>query len=156
MISPSPKLALTDEERKRLRTLKIKLSEIANYDAGQLCITLQVSIERASELVASAVFQQVPSIGPKLAHNLIELGYYTLNELKNEQGAELVERLERLHGVWMDPCVEDVMRLAVYHANHPGSDNQWWDFTEERKAYRLQYGYPQNRPQSSWHEAGSR
>lgn len=155
-MSPSPKLALTEEERKRLRTLKIKLSEIANYDADQLSTTLQVSIGRAKELVASAVFQQVPSIGPKLAHNLIELGYYSLDELKNEQGAELVERLERLHGVWMDPCVEDVMRLAVYHANHPGSDKQWWDFREERKAYRLQNGYPQNRPKSSWHEAGSR
>ncbi|MFX3634980.1 MAG: helix-hairpin-helix domain-containing protein [Candidatus Pristimantibacillus sp.] len=155
-MSQSPKLALTEEERKRLRELKIKLSEIASYSKEQLSTTLQVNIERARELIASAVFQQVPSIGPKLALNLIELGYYSLEELKNEQGAELVERLERLHDVWMDPCVEDVMRLAVYHANHPGSDKQWWDFTEERKAYRSQNGYPNNRPKRSWHEAGSR
>lgn len=150
----TPKLPLTEGERTRLREAKIKLAEVAGYTPDQLSISLKVSEERASTLIALAQFQNVPSIGPKLAYNLIELGFYSLEQIKGggESGAQLVERLERLHGVWMDPCVEDVMRLAVHHANHPGSDKQWWDFTQERKAYREQHGYPADRPSKAWHE----
>ncbi|UOK56513.1 helix-hairpin-helix domain-containing protein [Bacillus sp. OVS6] len=52
----------------------------------------------------------------------------------------------------MDPCVEDVMRCVVYHANHPGSDKNWWEFTEDRKKYREIFGYPDDRPVKAWHE----
>jgi hypothetical protein len=149
----TPKLPLTDAERKTLRQAKIKLGSIAAFTAEQLSISLGSSLERAAILLAYAKFQAVPSIGPSLAQNLIELGFYDLSEIKSsgESGAQLVERLERLHGVWMDPCVEDVMRLAVHHANEPGSDKQWWDFTTERKAYRKLNGYPDDRPIKAWH-----
>lgn len=66
-------------------------------------------------------------------------GYACWSILKFQERVELtelVEVLERLHRVWMEPCVEDVMRLAVNHANVSGSDKQWWDFTAERIAYR--------------------
>ncbi|OBZ10321.1 helix-hairpin-helix domain-containing protein [Bacillus sp. FJAT-26390] len=150
----TPKLPLTDDERKRLRQAKIKLIAIAGFTASELSTTLNVPKERADLLLALAKFQAVPSIGPSLAHNLVELGFYSLDEIKaaGESGAQLVERLEKLHGVWMDPCVEDVMRLAVHHAGNPGSDKQWWDFTAERKTYRKQHGYPADRPSKSWHQ----
>ncbi|WP_139990855.1 helix-hairpin-helix domain-containing protein [Paenibacillus paridis] len=149
----TPKLPLTDAERKMLRQAKIKLGSIAAFTSDQLSISLGSSLERAAILLAYAKFQAVPSIGPSLAQNLIELGFYDLSEIKSsgESGAQLVERLERLHGVWMDPCVEDVMRLAVHHANEPGSGKQWWDFTAERKAYRKLNGYPDDRPIKAWH-----
>ena len=28
----------------------------------------------------------------------------------------------------------------------------WWDFTEERKKFRYENGYPKSRPQKSWVE----
>lgn len=151
---PVPKLPLTEIERKQLRAHKIKLLQIAEYDEEHLALTLNISLDRAKLLIALALFQQVPSIGPKLAYNLVELGFYSLDDIRSrgESGAELVDRLEKLHGVWMDPCVEDVMRLAVHHAYHRNSDKQWWDFTTERKAYRSKNGYPEDRPSKAWHE----
>lgn len=150
----APKLPLTDDERKLLRHAKVKLIEVKGCSEAELCMIMQIPQERAAYIRALAHFQNVPSIGPSLAQNLYELGFHTLDQIKSsgESGAQLVERLERLHGVWMDPCVEDVMRLAVHHANHPGSDKQWWDFTAERKLYRAEQGYPDNRPSKAWHE----
>lgn len=149
-----PKLPLTDVERKRLRALKIKLAQIADYSPVELAGSLDITEDRARLLSALASFQRVPSIGSKLAYNLVELGFYSLQDIKagGVSGEELINRLEKLHGVWMDPCVEDVMRLAVHHAHHPGSDKQWWDFTSERKAYRKEHGYPADRPSRAWHQ----
>lgn len=73
---------------------------------------------------------------------MLELGYYSLDEIKGENGSDLIDRLEEHYGNWMDPCVEDALRCIVYHANNPNSEKCWFDFTEERKKHRAQYGYP--------------
>jgi hypothetical protein len=153
MKQKSPKLPLTDKEREQLRKGKIKLSEIKEMKANKLAALIEVPNERARELIGLAVFQSIPSVGPKLAHNLaVDLGFSALEDVKNRRGEELVHELEKKYGVWMDPCVEDVMRCVVYHANHPGSDKNWWEFTEDRKKYREIYGYPDDRPVKAWHE----
>jgi hypothetical protein len=153
MKQKSPKLPLTDKEREQLRKGKIKLSEIKEMKANKLAALIEVTNERARELIGLAVFQSIPSVGPKLAHNLaVDLGFSALEDVKNRRGEELVHELEKKYGVWMDPCVEDVMRCVVYHANHPGSDKNWWEFTEDRKKYREIYGYPDDRPVKAWHE----
>lgn len=92
-----------------------------------------------------AEFQSVPSIGIKFAHDLISLGYYSLDELKNKDVAKLIEDLEVSTGTWMDPCVEDQYRLVVDYANNRDNCKKWWDYTEERKKYRIENGYPANR-----------
>lgn len=153
MKQKTPKLPLTDKEREQLRKGKIKLSEIKEMKANKLAALIEVPNERARELIGLAVFQSIPSVGPKLAHNLaVDLRFSALEDVKNRRGEELVHELEKKYGVWMDPCVEDVMRCVVYHANHPGSDKNWWEFTEERKKYREIYGYPDDRPVKAWHE----
>ena len=149
----SPKLPLHDSERSQLRSAKIKLSDIKNMESDKLASLIGISKDRARELVGLAVFQSIPSVGPKLAHNLVvDLGFSDVSELRDKKGEELVHELEKKYGVWMDPCVEDVMRCAVHHAKHPESDKNWWDFTEERKSYREKYGYPEDRPTKAWHE----
>jgi hypothetical protein len=148
----SPKLPLTSEERLNLRTCKVKLKEIADMDTSQLSQCLKSSFERAKYLRALAQFQSVPSIGPKLAQWVTELGLYSLEEIKNEDGADLTNRLEELFGYWEDPCVEDSLRCMVHHANEPDSDKNWWNFTSERRRYREQYGYPATRPTVPWYE----
>ncbi|MDQ0218789.1 Pathogenicity locus [Peribacillus cavernae] len=150
MESSSPKLPLTTEERSRLRACKIKLKQIAYMDVSELSQCLQ-SPKRAQFLYAMAQFQAVPSIGPKLAHLVIQLGYYSLEEIKDEDGANLLNNLEQQLGYWEDPCVEDSLRCVVHHANHPQSDKSWWHFTTERKMYREQYGYPASRPSIPWY-----
>ncbi|MER2118942.1 MAG: helix-hairpin-helix domain-containing protein [Solibacillus sp.] len=152
MKKSTPKLPLTSEERMNLRKCKVKLNEIALMDIQQLTACLQSTYERAKYLRGLAQFQAIPSIGPKLAQWVTELGYYSLEELKNKDGADLTNRLEEQFGYWEDPCVEDSLRCIVHHANYSNSEKSWWHFTDERKQYRELNGYPDSRPTTPWHD----
>jgi hypothetical protein len=152
MPAPSPKLPLTPEERAKLRACKVKLQDITSMNVLELSSCLDSSIERAKYLRALAEFQMIPSIGPKVAQRVVDLGFYSLEEIKDENGADLINRLEQLYGYWEDPCLEDSLRCIVHHANNPEDNKCWFDFTEERKKYRQQYGYPITRPKLAWHE----
>jgi len=146
------KLGLSPEETKRLRANKIRQSDVCEYLVDDLIALLNVPLKRAKEIYALAEFQSIPSIGIKFAQDLISIGYYSLGELKDKEGARLIEDLELSTGTWIDPCVEDQCRLVVdYAKNHDNSKN-WWDYTDERKKYRLENGYPANRPQKAWFE----
>lgn len=127
--------------------------DIAAYSAGQLCEWLQTDMSRARELHALAVFQNIPSIGLKFAEDLVEMGFYALDELKHHQGAALLNAHEKLKGYFTDPCVEDQFRLVVHFANYQDYSKTWWDFTPERKAYRAEHGYPADRPTHTWTDA---
>lgn len=148
----SVKLPLTEAERTALRKEKIKVNDVANLKPETLRKRLNISLDRAKNLVAHAAFQRIPSIGPKLSASIIELGYFSLEDLKDKDGRELTDEFEQLCSFWVDPCVEDSFRCVVYHASHPGSDKNWWDFTEKRKTDRKQYGYPKDRPKTAWYE----
>lgn len=140
-------------EKKILRAGKIRLKEIHHVSLEDLQKLLNTSRIRAMELRALSEFQSIPSIGVRFAHDLISLGLYSLADVKGKDPARLLDRLEQQLGVWVDPCVEDQFRLVVHYANHPGSPANWWDFTNERKAYRQQYGYPPSRPKKAWHRS---
>lgn len=116
---------------------------------------MHCSLEKAKMIKALAEFQTVPSIGPKLAKLVVNMGIYSLDEIKNEDGAAMTDRLEKQNGYWVDPCVEDSFRCIIYHAIHPESEKCWYDFTPERKAYRTKFGYPATRPTVSWQEHSS-
>ena len=146
------KINLTDTEKKNLRSKKFKITDILDLAIDEIEAILAVSYVRAREIYALAQFQIVPSIGVKFAEDLIFLGYYSLNELKTKNAAKLVEEYEIKKGYWIDSCVEDQFRLVVHFANNDGSTKKWWDFTEERKKYRLERGYPTNRPKTPWYE----
>ncbi|WP_256992376.1 helix-hairpin-helix domain-containing protein [Paenibacillus sp. XY044] len=147
-----PKLPLTPEERAHLRAFKVKLKDICTLNAAQLSDMLEITHERANMLRGLAMFQSVPSIGPKVAARVVDMGYYSLDEIKDIDGADFIDRMEAHFGYWEDPCLEDALRCLVHHANHPGSERIWPDFTEERKKYREQYGYPASRPVPAWYE----
>jgi len=147
----TPKLDLTEIEKMLLKNAGIRIKEIANYAADELSTILSVPLKRAKGILALIEFQSVPSVGPKFAQDLVDMGYYHIAQLKDRDGADLLNEHERLIGVWTDPCVEDQFRLVVHYANNPGSKKQWWNFTCERKAYRSEVGYPDSRPQRAWH-----
>jgi len=146
------KLPLTDVEKANLRKNKIKIANILDFATDELEVLLNVTTKRAKEIYALAEFQTIPSIGIKFAEDLVFLGYYSLNELKNKDGAKLADEYERKKGYRIDPCVEDQFRLAVNFANTNDTQKTWWDFTEERKKYRLEHGYPKSRPKKAWYE----
>lgn len=146
------KLELSDVERKNLRKHKIKIAEILDYAPDELAELLGVTEDRAKELWALADFQRIPSIGIAFAKDMVFLGYYSVASVRGEDGATLTDRYERKKGYWTDPCVEDQFRLLVDFAQSGDYSKRWWDFTAERKQYRSKFGYPENRPTTSWTE----
>ena len=148
----SIKLPLTDLEKICLKQRKIKINEILNYAVDELEVLLKTTPERAREIYALAEFQTVPSIGIKFAEDLVFMGYYSIEELREKDGALLTNEYEQKKGYWTDPCVEDQFRLIVNYANTKDETKVWWNFTEERKKYRLENGYPSSRPTKAWHE----
>lgn len=145
-------LDITAEEMKRLRALKIKKSELHHHSVNELQQWLPASKQRAKELYALSEFQSIPSVGIRFATDLIQMGYYSMRELKKKKGFKLTDQYELQQGVWVDSCVEDQFRLVVHYANHPDSKLNWWNFTSERKAFREKNGYPSNRPKKPWYE----
>ncbi|MES1219782.1 MAG: helix-hairpin-helix domain-containing protein [Bacteroidota bacterium] len=136
-----------------MRNNKVKISDILNYASDELEVLLNSTAKRAKEIHALALFQTIPSIGIKFAEDLVFLGYYSLDALKNKDGATLTDEFERKKGFWTDPCVEDQFRLVVHYAKTNDRTKVWWDFTKERKKYRIENGYPANRPGKAWHES---
>ncbi|MBM7569272.1 helix-hairpin-helix domain-containing protein [Paenibacillus sacheonensis] len=151
MRQTAPKLPLTAGEKNRLRACSISLDDIARQDADELARHLDIPHERAAQLRGLAQFQTVPSIGPKVAQRVVDMGYRELQELAGKDAAALLDAWEKQCGYWEDPCLEDAFRCLVYHADHPESSKAWHDFTPERKAYRTRHGYPSDRPEESWH-----
>ncbi len=145
-------MELSDSERKSMRAHKVKKSEILNYASDELELLLGVSESRAKEIHALADFQQIPSVGIQFAKDLVFLGYYSIEDLKGKNGAELTNNYEKKKGFRTDPCVEDQFRLAVDFALNRNYARNWWDFTSERKKYRSEYGYPLDRPKLNWTE----
>jgi hypothetical protein len=146
------RLPLTAVEKTNLKSNKIKIADVLNYEPDELEVLLNSTPERAREIRALAEFQTVPSIGIKFAEDLVFLGYYSLIELMNKDGAKLTDEYELKKGYWIDPCVEDQFRLVVNFAKTNDTTKTWWDFTNERKKYRAENGYPTNRPKLAWHE----
>ncbi len=149
----SIKWPLTDIEKANLKWNKVKIADIPNYAFDELELLLNSTPERVKEIVALAEFQTVPSIGIKFAKDLLFMGYYSLSELKNEDGAKLTNEYEQKKGFWIDPCVEDQFRLVVSFAKTNDTTKRWWHYTEERKKYRIENGYPISRPKIAWYEA---
>lgn len=143
-------LPLTEIEKASLRKNKIKIADILDFAPDELEVLLNATNERAKEIYALAEFQTVPSVGIKFAEDLVFLGYYSLKELKQKDGAKLTDEYEQKKGYWIDPCVEDQFRLVVNFANTSDTKKTWWDFTEERKKFRDENGYPKNRPEKAW------
>lgn len=132
------KLYLTDLERKKLRSAKIKIADLHLLRPDELAKATQCTFERARTLTGLATFQQIPSIGYRMAYNLVHyLNIYTLHEIKDYDPKTLFESLEVKVGERIDPCVEDQIRCIIYYANNPESNKKWYDFTEQRKAERL-------------------
>jgi hypothetical protein len=146
------KLPLTDVEKANLRKNKIKIANILDFAADELEVLLNASTGRAKEIHALAEFQTVPSVGIKFAEDLVFLGYYSLNDLKQKDGVQLTDEYEQKKGYWVDPCVEDQFRLVVDFANTNDTNKTWWNFTKERKKFRAENGYPKNRPHTAWYE----
>lgn len=146
------KLNLSDQEKLSLRKNGIKTGRLGEFAVDELAILMHSTIQRAQEISALFRFQNIPSVGPKFAADLVSMGYFSLEDLMHKHAPALFDELERKQGFWTDPCVEDQFLLVTYYARTKNTSKNWWDFTTERKAYRLEHGYPADRPRLAWHE----
>lgn len=148
-------LELTESEKNILREKRISRKELAKKTIGEISVLLEVSLERARDIHAICAFQKISSIGIRFATDLVELGIYSLEDLKGRNASDLFNAFELKKGFWIDPCVEDQFRLVVYTAETGDKTKKWWDFTAERKRFRMKHGYPSSRPKKAWHELES-
>ena len=78
--------------------------------------------------------RMVPGIGAKKEQELIELGYGSLEALKNADPDELYVKACLKRGWQLDKCVLYAFRCAVAFAKDPmpNPDNyRWWYFCDE-------------------------
>lgn len=143
-------LNLIKNERTAMRKNKIRKQDISYFSPDEISLLLKISEERVRVLYALVDFQQIPSIGIKFAEDLVFLGYYSIEALKNQTGPALLNVYELKKGFKTDPCVEDQFWLAVDFANNKDYSKNWWSFTKDRKEFRAKNGYPKNRPETNW------
>lgn len=142
----SIKLPLTAIEKEYWKKHKLHFCDIENFAADEWQVLFHCTEERARALKAMYLFQTIPSIGIRFAEDLVFMGYYSLQDLENTNGAELLDAYEQKKGFRVDPCVEDQFRLIVHVAQTGDRNRKWWDFTTIRKQFRQEHGYPINRP----------
>ncbi|MFB0494124.1 hypothetical protein ABID99_000361 [Mucilaginibacter sp. OAE612] len=145
-------LLLTAEEKAILRAQKTKIADLVTFAPDEVAMILNADAERAREINALIEFQSIPSLGINFATELIQQGYYSLEQLKGKDPVELFNAFERHVGAWADPCVEDSYRLLSHYIKHGDTGKSWWHFTAERKAYRAEHGFPASRPAKAWYE----
>ncbi len=76
--------------------------------------------------------QEMPNIGPAMAHDFIRLGIRNPDDVARADPDALYERISRMDGIKHDPCVLDTFRAAVHNAR-TGQDVPWWEFSRRRK-----------------------
>lgn len=81
--------------------------------------------------------EAIPGVGPSLSRDLQDLGFSRVGDLRGEDPQVMYERLCRLRGVRVDPCVLYVFRCAVYFADQDEHDPQllkWWNWKGRKGA----------------------
>jgi hypothetical protein len=65
------------------------------------------------------------------------MGYFSLDELKDKDGAKLTDEYELKKGYWTDPCVEDQFRLVVHYANTNDQKKRGGTLPKSEKSFVL-------------------
>lgn len=82
---------------------------------------------------AAAALQAIPGVGPSLSHDLIRLGFFSVDSLQGQDPEAMYQRLMELEGMHVDRCVLYVFRCAVYFASETTHDPEllkWWHWKD--------------------------
>lgn len=78
--------------------------------------------------------QRIPGIGPSMAEDLMDLGFFAVSDLVGGDPGTMFSGLCRLRGKVVDRCVLYVFRCAVYFAEHSDPDPEllkWWNWKDD-------------------------
>ena len=79
--------------------------------------------------------EQIPGVGRKIAGDLRDLGFRSVQELKDKNPEELYCKLSAQKGMHVDRCVLYVFRCAVYYASNTRHDPEllkWWNWKDSK------------------------
>lgn len=85
------------------------------------------------KLEALKEFRTIPGIGVEGAKDLWDLGFRTIDDLKNQDPEMLYHQHCLQKGQTVDRCVLYVFRCAVYYASHATHDPEllkWWNWKD--------------------------
>lgn len=131
----APKLTLTNEERRALKSARIFLKNISSFDSKELSKATGIKTLRCQELIALSQFQSLASVGPDMARKLWQLGFKSLSDLPKANPYQMYRDYCQFIGGHVDPCVEDVFRCAVAQTKYkdlPLHLKNWWEWTDQR------------------------
>ncbi len=80
-------------------------------------------------------FMVIPGIGKSIAGDLWELGYRSLDDLKNENPEKMYSAFCKLAGTKVDRCLLYVFRCAVYFVSnkkHNPDLLKWWNWKNKK------------------------
>ena len=76
-------------------------------------------------------FMTIPSVGKSVAEDLWELGYRSIEQLKNEDPEKMYEEHCHQKGCKVDRCVLYTFRCLVYYVSNDSYDPEllkWWNW----------------------------
>jgi hypothetical protein len=79
-------------------------------------------------------FQTIPSVGPRVAEDLWNLGYRSIAELKGENPETMYQKLCTQAGMHVDRCMLYTFRCIVYFASAKKHDPKllkWWNWKDD-------------------------
>ncbi len=75
--------------------------------------------------------EDIPSVGPSIAEDLISMGITRVVHLKGLSPEAMYQQLCDMTGGYQDPCVLYTFRCAVYYASNTRHDPEklkWWNW----------------------------
>ncbi|MFZ2538735.1 MAG: helix-hairpin-helix domain-containing protein [Oscillospiraceae bacterium] len=80
-------------------------------------------------------FQKIPGVGKSISQDLYDLGYRSIEELKNLDPEEMYKNLCAYQDMHVDRCMLYVFRCAVYYASSDIHDPEllkWWNWKDDK------------------------
>ena len=87
--------------------------------------------------------KRIPGVGDRIAQDLFEVGYRSIEELKDQDPQNIYLNLCRHQGAQVDRCMLYVLRCAVYFASHEDHDPEllkWWSWKDAKVRERSDAG----------------
>lgn len=84
--------------------------------------------------IALLDLQRIPGVGSSIADDLYQLGFRSVDELRDQDPEAIYRSLVALTGQKVDRCVLYVFRCAVYFASNETHDPEllkWWSWKDE-------------------------
>lgn len=88
---------------------------------------------KTNDKLALKEFMQIPGVGKSIAKDLLDLGYRSISDLKNENPENMYDNFCALKGCHIDRCLLYVFRLSVYYASNTEYDPEllkWWNWKD--------------------------